>query len=408
MSKPSNHFSRSALAIVLVLATASAGCLICLPTDDASGVPILGAPANLTRPGFADGLACLDPLQSFFLLFLGFAPQVDDGYTPPASLRPERAGQEADGGYLAMTLRPAGDVVDSARIGSNIRAFDVVQEPMGAAEARLASEEAPLRRIFLSDADGRNVLVVDPVSRQVSASILVGRSPHGLAFSPDGSRLYVANRDSDSISVVDTTTLAVTESLSPPSGGSLIGLAVTPDGSKLYAVNGADAGAVVVFDLAGGGPSHSVRVGRRPTRIRLTPDGSTAFVANTGANSVSVLDTRTDTLTAALNVDRPSDLAVSPDGNFIYALSASASGRVLEISVATLRETRSWEVGDTPLGLILLPGGSQLLATNSRSPFMSLVDLTSGRAVIRIAAPLGLGSAAAVLLEDRPPLSAGM
>jgi YVTN family beta-propeller protein len=38
----------------------------------------------------------------------------------------------------------------------------------------------------------------------VSSRIDVGRSPKGLALSPDGSRLYVANRLDDSVSVIDT------------------------------------------------------------------------------------------------------------------------------------------------------------------------------------------------------------
>ncbi len=40
----------------------------------------------------------------------------------------------------------------------------------------------------------------------VAARISVGRSPKGMAVSPDGARLYVANRTDDTISVVDTAT----------------------------------------------------------------------------------------------------------------------------------------------------------------------------------------------------------
>jgi len=40
----------------------------------------------------------------------------------------------------------------------------------------------------------------------VSARIPVGRNPHGLALSPDGKKLYVANRLDDNLSVIDTKT----------------------------------------------------------------------------------------------------------------------------------------------------------------------------------------------------------
>jgi YVTN family beta-propeller protein len=40
----------------------------------------------------------------------------------------------------------------------------------------------------------------------VAARIPVGRNPKGLALSPDGARLYVANRLDDTVSVIDTAT----------------------------------------------------------------------------------------------------------------------------------------------------------------------------------------------------------
>jgi YVTN family beta-propeller protein len=47
----------------------------------------------------------------------------------------------------------------------------------------------------------------------VSARIRVGRAPKGLALSPDGKRLYVANRTDDTVSVVDTASHRVTATI---------------------------------------------------------------------------------------------------------------------------------------------------------------------------------------------------
>jgi YVTN family beta-propeller protein len=47
----------------------------------------------------------------------------------------------------------------------------------------------------------------------VSARIPVGRAPKGLALSPDGKRLYVANRTDDTISVIDTSARRVTRTI---------------------------------------------------------------------------------------------------------------------------------------------------------------------------------------------------
>ena len=56
--------------------------------------------------------------------------------------------------------------------------------------------------------------------------------PWGVAVSPDGKRVYVANQQSNNISVIDTETNRVTATVSV--GSSPFGVATTPDGSKVY------------------------------------------------------------------------------------------------------------------------------------------------------------------------------
>lgn len=65
----------------------------------------------------------------------------------------------------------------------------------------------------------------------VSARIAVGRAPKGLALSPDGKRLYVANRMDDTISVVDTAARRVASTISLSRGTKL-----TPErrGERLF------------------------------------------------------------------------------------------------------------------------------------------------------------------------------
>ena len=59
--------------------------------------------------------------------------------------------------------------------------------------------------------------------------------PEGVAVSPDGSRVYVANAGSSTVSVIDTATNTVTATIAV--GLWRYGVAVTPDGSKVYVAN---------------------------------------------------------------------------------------------------------------------------------------------------------------------------
>ncbi|WP_443072571.1 hypothetical protein [Streptomyces sp. RPT161] len=55
------------------------------------------------------------------------------------------------------------------------------------------------------------------------------------------------------------------------------------------------------------------------TRPHLSPDGASLYVANGGSNSVSVLDTRTNRVTASVPVGvSPVSAAVSREGSRAY------------------------------------------------------------------------------------------
>lgn len=96
------------------------------------------------------------------------------------------------------------------------------------------------------------VSVVDLPARKVIAEIEVGLHPSGLVLDEVKRRLYVANANSDTVSVIDTVHLRVEETIS-----------VRPDASLPF--------------------------GSIPNALTLSPDGSTLYVANGGNNAVAVV-----------------------------------------------------------------------------------------------------------------------
>jgi YVTN family beta-propeller protein len=140
-----------------------------------------------------------------------------------------------------------------------------------------------------------------PVSvRNATTTIKVGNHPTAMVFSPDGSKLYVADANSDAISVVNTATNLVvgTISVSPYKGAPLssspVSLAISANGSTLYA---ADAGedAIAVIDTASGTLAGRIPTAWYPSGVVLSKDGSTLFVVNAkgtggGANDAPASD----------------------------------------------------------------------------------------------------------------------
>jgi YVTN family beta-propeller protein len=137
------------------------------------------------------------------------------------------------------------------------------------------------------------IAATDAVTYQVTAEIPVGRMPRGVAVSPDGSKLYVANERSDTVSAIATATNAVTATI--PVGRQPFGAAVSPDGSNIYVTNkGSDT--VSVIAEATNTVTATIPVGHSPAGVTVTPDGSKAYVVNEGSGSVSVIATATNTV----------------------------------------------------------------------------------------------------------------
>ena len=75
----------------------------------------------------------------------------------------------------------------------------------------------------------------DPV---VTDTIGVGDGPFSVAVSPDGTRAYIANVGSDTVSVIDTTTNPPAVQGTPIGvGDGPFGVAVSPDGTRAYVTN---------------------------------------------------------------------------------------------------------------------------------------------------------------------------
>jgi len=70
--------------------------------------------------------------------------------------------------------------------------------------------------IWAVDSVTHSVSVIDPIQQAVKATIPVGKEPHGIAILPDGSRAYVTNSASNTVSVIQCSTLSVTATVGIP------------------------------------------------------------------------------------------------------------------------------------------------------------------------------------------------
>jgi outer membrane autotransporter protein len=246
---------------------------------------------------------------------------------------PCRAGIEVDA-YITDPLSNQNSgsvyVVNTATnktVGSTISAGSL---PIGVA----VSPDG--RYVYLANNGSNEITVVDAVSHAVVGSISVAAGPIGIAITPNGRYLYVTSPGSimnsngnftgSTVSVIDTSTRAVVNTIT--AGVGPIGVAVSPDGRSVYVGNNASntvsvistATNTVVNTIAI--PSSAPNSGSNPIGVAFTPDGRFAYVASNGSNSVAVVNTATNTVVASIPLPAgstaPVGVAISPDGKFVY------------------------------------------------------------------------------------------
>jgi len=343
------------------------------------------AVAQAYVPNFADAtLSVIDAATngaSTPIALPGTGPEgiavTPDGNRVLVALRNGNSGGESSNGTVAILDTASGAV--TATIPTDAGPVGIAVSPDGKT-AYLALDNS---------AAGSNLWVIDIASATVSAEIpitVANQAPFALTLSPDGSQAYVVSSAGlgggpGSLQVV---TLANQSVGSPiPVGADPAGVAVTPDGSLLYVAN-QDDGTVSVVSTVSDSVTATVPVGQTPFGLAVAPDGSQLWVANAGDGTISILDTASNSVVATIPAGSgPGPIAIgfTPDGKTAYVpdggLFTDATGTgVLVIDVASRTVTATVAVGNQPL-----PVGNFVAPAVSSAPALAAAVLPGSRAV---------------------------
>ncbi len=220
-----------------------------------------------------------------------------------------------DGKWLFITYGGIGGVlvVDTQK---NIPVNNIEIPPMSNGElgipmAVVASKDGNRIFVALSSPNSGEVISIDVFTKQPSARAPVGAQPTGMAISPDGRRLYVANYNSATVSVLSTSPLSLITNV--PVGVSPTKLVCSPDGRRVYVTCKGSNTVSIVSSM--GTPAGQISVGKEPIGIGITSDGSKLYVANHGEGTVSIIDTKANFVlktTRPQPHSRPYGIAIKP------------------------------------------------------------------------------------------------
>jgi len=177
------------------------------------------------------------------------------------------------------------------------------------------------------------LLAISPRQASLQTYQFVKQSSSAIAITDDGSRLLVVNPDSNSVSVID-----------PLAGEKLAELTVGDDPrtvalegrARAYVAN-RGSNTVSVINLSELTVAAAIEVEQQPYGVVVATGGDFAFAANSGSDSISVIETATLEVISTIAVcDRPAGLAITADRLYVTHL---LTGLVSVIDVTGLPAT---------------------------------------------------------------------
>lgn len=183
---------------------------------------------------------------------------------------------------------------------------------------RVVKASPSSRRVFVTSAEA--LTVIDGNTLNVLATVTVGSRPVGIALDEANNRIYVANQQSGTISVVNATTFQVVDTFRPPLGN-MWGLTIDPSARRLYAAiiknTIADFGGVEVLNADTGAFVAQIACGAE--MVAVNSRTRTVYATDISGNAVGVIDGRGNAFSSAEPVGTaPRDLVVDEASGLVY------------------------------------------------------------------------------------------
>jgi YVTN family beta-propeller protein len=170
-----------------------------------------------------------------------------------------------------------------------------------------------------NDNPGRHLVVIDVAEGRQTGRIDLGPKsrPHSIVFMKDGRRAVATLELSDRVALVDVPMRKVVRTY-PTGGREGHMVRLSPDGTRAYVTSRGATGTLSVISLEGDAPPVVIPTGEGAEGLAVSPDGSEVWVVNRVAGTISIVDTRSLKVAATLDVP--------PDAR---RAEISAGGRVL-------------------------------------------------------------------------------
>jgi len=248
---------------------------------------------------------------------------------------------------------------------------------------------------------GSSLTVIDLPGARVVKTIDLGEygRPHGLLWLPDGRRALVTAESNHALLVVDVERGRVERAVVTGQEVSHM-VAVALGGSRAFVAN-IGSGTVSAVDLDNGTLLRTIITGAGAEGITATTDGLEVWVTNRAADTVSVIDAESLDVVATIEcASFPIRAKATPDGKHVL-VSCARSGDLAVIDTSSRKVMRripqdlkaadtdgrlfgsQFDESSVPIGIVIHPDGGRAWVAHTNADVIAEIDLRSWR-VIRL------------------------
>jgi YVTN family beta-propeller protein len=179
---------------------------------------------------------------------------------------------------------------------------------------------------------------------------------HMLIAMPGEKKIYTANIGSDSVSVIDLANAPRVVRVGPIAvGKGPEGIDLSPDGKEIWVAHRGDGG-LSIIDTATDKVVQTIAMGTRmANRVKFTRDGKRVLVSDPPSNQLLVYDASSRQLVKKIESEAgPEGILIAPDGKRAF-IACSAAGKVAVLDLDSLTFTGSVATGKDPDGMAWVP-----------------------------------------------------
>ena len=241
--------------------------------------------------------------------------------------------------FVAMQNPSTGGCgVAGAGVVANVSPLSLTQSGTTAVgtDPESLAELANGSEVYVANKGSNNVTVINVVDGSVTQpAIAVGSSPSYVIASPDSACVYVANSGGNTVSVISTSAHTLASTITTASGPSF--LKFDANLGRVYVANTLDGSVSVLLHNRSCVPTVLKTIpgiGLLPVAIAPLVNGTRIYVANSGDNTVTVVDASSLTVKSKIAVaGAPVSIAAASDSSRVYSANFTSSAGPGSVSI---------------------------------------------------------------------------